>query len=72
MKEPKAKPTKIPRRAMYPYPEACVLLGDISVSTLYNQIAAGVVRAAKIGNRSFIAQGEIDRLAAGGDDAEAA
>ena len=60
--------TTIPRRAMYPLDETCVLLGGISMSGLHNQIKAGVIRTTYIGNRVFVTDGEINRISKGGDD----
>lgn len=37
-------------------------LGGIGVSTLYNWISAGRIRALKIGGRTFVADAEIDRV----------
>lgn len=42
--------------------EARKRLGGVGVTTLYNWIAAGHVRAIKIGGRRFVTDSEIDRV----------
>jgi len=47
-------------RLLHPLSEACEQLG-IGRSTLYELIAAGVIRTVKIGRRTLIAHDELER-----------
>lgn len=49
------------RRLLHPIPEAVEVLGGMSRSTLYEKIAAGEIAVVKVGRRTYIAHGELER-----------
>lgn len=49
---------------LYSVPDACAALGGMGRSWLYEQIKAGRIRAVKLGARTLVPAGEIDRLIA--------
>ena len=54
----------IPRRLLYPIPEARELLGGLSQSGFYHLVQQGVVHLTKMGRRSFVSDDEIRDVAA--------
>ena len=50
---------RIPERLIYPIPEACAILGDLSNSFFYNLVSGGLIRLTKIGSRSFVSDDEL-------------
>ncbi len=48
-------------RLLHPIPEAADVLGGMSRSTLYERIASGEIAAVKVGRRTYIAHGELER-----------
>ncbi len=48
-------------RLLHPIPEAADVLGGMSRSILYEKIASGEIAAVKVGRRTYIAHGELER-----------
>lgn len=61
-KKPEKKLAPPPVRDLYPLPEARTKLGDVSAASIYRWASQGKIRLTKIGGRTFISAGEIERL----------
>ena len=57
-----AESNALPKRLLYPIPEARQLLGNIGHSMFYQRVKAGDIRLTKIGRRSFVSESELKRV----------
>lgn len=62
-----SSPTTPKTRMLYSVRETRELLGGISHTTFYALVGAGQIQLVKLGRRSFVAAGELQRIAAGGE-----
>lgn len=51
-----------PEQHLYSKPDAARRLGNISIATIDKHIARGSVQVTKIGRRTFLSHGELNRI----------